>query len=77
MAKRQADLYIFCLLKTKEQSELDPMDLDKWAFYVFPTQVIDKERPTQKTITLNSLLKLNPTECGFDGLKTTVSQIEI
>jgi hypothetical protein len=32
--KRQADLYIFCLLKTQDQGELNPMDLDQWIFYV-------------------------------------------
>lgn len=40
--KRQAKLYVFCLLETKDQSELDPMDLDQWVFYVLSTKVLNK-----------------------------------
>jgi hypothetical protein len=49
-SKRQADVYIFCLLKHKVQETLDPLDLEQWNFYILPTNVIDKEMKDSKQI---------------------------
>ena len=73
--KRQANLYIFCLLATQDQSKLDPMNLDQWIFYALPTSELNEHMPTQKTISLSSLLKLNPAECRFGKLKWAVAEI--
>lgn len=60
--KRHADVYVFCLLKMKDQQQIDPLKLEQWEFYVLPTCKIDNYARSQTSITLNSLLKItNPT----------------
>lgn len=58
--KRQADIYIFCLLNHKIQDTIDPLDMDQWDFYILSTSVLDDEVGGQKHIGLKSLMKLNP-----------------
>jgi len=63
--KRQADVYVFCLLKHTMKSSLDPFDLSQWEFYVLPASELDHKLPTQKSITLSSLLRLEPVRTEF------------
>ncbi|MEU3022471.1 hypothetical protein ABZ644_07240 [Nocardiopsis alba] len=72
-ALRHADVYVFCLLHHKDKQSLDPLDLSQWTFFVLTTRVLDEHCLTQKTITLSSLLRLQPTETDFSGLRKTVS----
>lgn len=37
ITKRHADIYVFCLLKCKNQEIIDPMKLEQWSFFVLPT----------------------------------------
>lgn len=69
--KRQSDYYIFCLLKHQDKSSVNPLDLNQWVFYVLPTEVLNIERTDQKSISLNSLLSLNPKECSFGEISNT------
>ncbi|MCZ2460417.1 MAG: hypothetical protein LC128_12435 [Chitinophagales bacterium] len=57
-ARRYADVYVFCLLKTKNQNIIDPLKLEQWEFYVLPTYKLDNYPRSQTSITLNSLQKL-------------------
>lgn len=59
-AKRHADVYVFCLLKQKDQASIDPLHLDQWEFYVLPTYELDNYKRSQSSITLISLQKLTP-----------------
>lgn len=68
---RNSDIYVFALYKAMS-AEQDPLDLDLWEFYVLPTAVLDREKPTQKTITLPSLCNLSPIMCKFDTLSESV-----
>ena len=72
-SKRQADVYVFALLAHKDQSTIDPMDLDQWEFYVLPTEVLNTHFGNQKTIIL-SKLKEFASLVRFEELKTIVSQ---
>lgn len=56
--KRHADIYVFCLLKHKDQSTIDPLKLEQWEFYVVPTITLNNYERSQSSITLNSLNKL-------------------
>lgn len=56
--KRHADLYVFCHLKHKEQSTIDPLKMEQWDFYILPTFRIDNYKRSQSSITLNSLRRL-------------------
>ena len=54
-ARRWADLYVFCALEGT-----DPLNVDKWQFYVLPSAVLDESCGTQRTIRLEPLRKLSP-----------------
>ena len=74
--KRQADVYVFCLLKHKVQETIDPLKLEQWEFYVLPTYKIDNYKRSKSSITINSLNKLtNPTL--YDDLKTAIEKANI
>ncbi|MFD9304111.1 hypothetical protein ACFWCB_15910 [Streptomyces sp. NPDC060048] len=72
--RRRADLYVFCLLRHQDKKTLDPLDLTQWIFYVLPTRVLDEHRPHRRTITLSSLLALDPVPTGFPGLRAAVRE---
>ena len=66
--KHQSDVYVFCVLKHKDQATLNPLDLSQWEFYVLSTATLDKAVPGQKTISLNKLLNIGAKKCGYDVL---------
>jgi phosphodiesterase/alkaline phosphatase D-like protein len=57
--KRQADVYVFCLLSHKAKATVCPLNLDQWEFYVLSTNQLNNLVGEQKTITLDSLRELN------------------
>lgn len=70
--QRQADVYVFCVLKHKEQETLNPLDLDQWEFYVLSTAVLDREAAGQKTIGLQRLINLGAVQSNFAGLNGAI-----
>lgn len=70
--RRQSDVYVFCLLAEKDSGKADPLHLDRWEFYVLPTGKLDESCGDQKTISLASLLKLNPLETDYSGIESAV-----
>lgn len=75
--RRQSDVYVFCLLNHKDQATINPLDLNQWEFYVMPTAVLDKILLTQKSISLNRLIKLGALRCGFKNLNEIIVSIRI
>ncbi len=75
--RRQADIYIFCLLKHLDKETLDPMNLDQWQFYLLPSKILDEKIPKQKTISLSKLLKLEPFIAKYDDLAECVKKMTI
>ena len=73
-AKRQADIYVFCVLAHKDKSTVNPLDLSQWDFYALDTSVLNDKVPNQKTITLSSLLRLNPSQIKYDGLANEINK---
>lgn len=73
--KRQADIYIFCLLHHRDKKTINPMDLKQWTFYVVPTNRIEEKCPKRRSITLSKLKQLNPKVCDFNNLKRAVDMI--
>ena len=53
------------------------LDLDYWEFYVLPTSVLDTNIPTQKKISLSSLLKLEPVKTDYAGLGKVIETIKL
>lgn len=56
--KREADKYVFCILKHLEQDTINPSNLDQWEFYVIKTEDINNKLGTQKTVSLSVLQKI-------------------
>jgi len=73
--KRQADVYVFCLLHHKEQAGLNPMNLNQWTFYVVKTETLNKKSKTQKSIALSSIEVLEHTKCGYSELKAAFNSL--
>ena len=67
---RQSDIYIFAILKCKDSKNINPLNLEQWDFYIIKTEILNKKLWNQKTIWLNSLLKLNPIKSAFENLKS-------
>jgi len=75
VAKRQSDVYVFCLLAHKEQKTIDPLNLEQWEFYVLSTNILNEKVGNQKTITLSSLLKLKPQKCNFGEINEAIKKV--
>jgi len=71
---RQADVYVFCLLRHKDQGTINPLNLEQWVFYVLATKVLNESVGPQKSISLSSLVKLNPTKCEYSDLHESIIQ---
>lgn len=70
--QRQADVYVFCILKHKEQETLNPLDLDQWEFYTLSTEVLNREADNQKTISLYRVVSLGASKSNFAGLSQAI-----
>lgn len=73
--KRQADLYVFCLLAHKDKLTLNPLNLDQWEFYIVPTSLLDELIPTQKSISLTFLQKNEINACKYHDIRPRVENI--
>lgn len=68
VARRQADIYVFCILNHKDQETLDPLNMSQWEFLVLPTKVLNEKVGDQKTIGINSLKRLGAKETNYLSL---------
>ncbi len=73
---RQSDIYIFCVLAHKDKDTVNPIDLSQWDFYILETKILNKKVKAQKSISLSSLLNLNPIKVKYDKLKIEIEKIE-
>lgn len=69
--QRNSDVYVFCIYKAMSKDE-SPLNLDLWEFYVLSTAVLNEKRPTQKTITLPSLIQMDPMRCDYYGIREAI-----
>lgn len=72
--RRQAHVYVFCVLGEKGQLIVDPLDVNQWRFYVLATRVLNDRLAEQKTITLGSLMKLKPEVVNFGGIRNATAR---
>ncbi len=73
--KRQSDVYVFCVLAHKDKETVDPLNMAQWDFYVVATRVLDEKVGEQKSISLSSLLKLNPHNCVFGDMRDSIKRM--
>jgi hypothetical protein len=69
---RQADVYVFCVLRPTDKATVDPLDVDQWDFYIMSTNQLNAAVGAQKRISLGSLLRQGPAKCSFAELSTCV-----
>ena len=48
------------------------MKLEQWTFYVLKTEILNEKVGNQKSIGINSLLKLNPIKVKYNELKEII-----
>ena len=73
--RRQADLYVFALLKHRTKATLNPMDVSQWDFYVLGASSLPSILgPGAKRLTLQQLLHLKPLIGSYHDLATLVRQ---
>lgn len=70
--RRQADVYVFCLLHHQDKTTVDPLDMTQWTFYVLPASALNKSCPAQQSIGLVGLLRLKPLECAYKELADAI-----
>ena len=73
--KRQADIYVFCVLRHKIQDTIDPLNLDQWEFYVLSTRTIEERMGDRDSITLSKLKGLDPVKVTYAKLKDCIENI--
>lgn len=71
--RRSSDVFVFCVCKSVFENET-PLNLDLWDFYVLPTCVLDEKKPFCKTITLQSLIRLEPIWCDYYGIGNAIKK---
>ena len=74
-SKRQADIYVFALLKHQDKSTVDPMDVNQWSFYVVPTHRLDSAMHHQASIGLSKVQELAGHENTFADLSACINQL--
>lgn len=72
--KRHADIYVFCHLKHKDQSTIDPLKMEQWDFYVVPTDRLDSYKRGRNSISLNTLKKMSSL-CLYGELKSQIKML--
>ncbi|MFU7592080.1 hypothetical protein ACMX9J_24370 [Priestia sp. RMT2NF4] len=73
-AVRSAEIYVFCLLKEKDESIIDVLNTEQWSFYIVPTEILDNLYSCQKRISLKSLEKISKV-VSYSNLKKTINKI--
>ena len=56
-SRRQADVYVFCLLAGTDQTAINPLALNQWQFFILPTAVLNDQLADQETLSLPGLRK--------------------
>ena len=74
-AMRQADIYVFCLLKHQDKTTLDPMNFDQWQFFVLSADTLNENCALQRTIGLKSLEKLKPRVVSYENLAVAIAEL--
>ncbi len=74
-SKRQADIYVFCVLNCKDQEKINPLNLDQWEFYVVPTKKLNRIFGVkQKQVSLAQIKQI-AAPIGFEDLKRAVRRV--
>ena len=73
--RRQADVYVFCVHKHRDQDTANPLDLNQWDFYVLNTKILNEKVPNQKLINLAGIQKLDSKKTSYTGLNQEIHKL--
>ena len=74
-SKRQADIYVLCLLAEQNRDKVNPIDIDQWEFWVVDTAFFDNRVRSQHSITYKSLCKEIGRPIIYDQLKKAIDRL--
>lgn len=72
MKRRQADVYVFAVLVTKDQDRLDPMDVSQWEFHVLPSERLNQAVGDQESISLSRVQDLGAISVPFGRISGAI-----
>jgi hypothetical protein len=70
--KRQADIYVFCVLAHRDKDTLNPLLMEQWEFYVISTEALNALIGDQKTVSLTRLIEAGCKKVTFSDLKKEI-----
>lgn len=70
--RRQADVYVFAVLRHQTKATVEPLNLAQWEFHVLSTARLNEAVPEQRTIGLNRLMSLWPATVAYGELAAAV-----
>jgi hypothetical protein len=73
-SRRQADVYVLAFLHHENKSEIDPLNVDQWHFFVLPTCDLDSRTRSQHSITLRSVEAMVEGFVDYRGLAAAVAK---
>lgn len=74
-ARRNSELYIFCLHHHKDKRSANPLDLDQWTFYVVPTRKIEAMYDRRTNLGLKHLADLGADALTYAGLRESLARV--
>lgn len=72
--RRHADLYVFCLHHCCDTTQVNPLDLDQWSFYVTPTSLLEQRFPTADLVSRQQLEKVGVSPVVHSSLREEVDR---
>jgi hypothetical protein len=74
---RAADCYVFCVYSEKRRSRANVLDVDRWEFYVVPTERINRQLSSQQRAALSTIEELTKPvgAIGYAQLKYQVDSV--
>jgi hypothetical protein len=75
VSKRQADVYVFCVLSHQDKETIDPLNMAQWDFYVLPAKILNERAEKQKSIYLSALLKLEPKQVRYGEIARAIDEL--
>jgi hypothetical protein len=74
-SRRQADIYVFCVLAHRDKNTINPLDIDQWDFYVIDTSLLNDKYPKHKTIGLLNLIKIGAKKANIKELSSVINEM--
>lgn len=72
--KRQADIYVFCLLDHKNQETLNTLNLEQWSFFVVKTSELNEKLGDTQQLSLKRLMDIEHIEVSYNELKIVIDK---